>query len=281
MLQWLCSKLLQRQAPPLGPEPSDESVDADKAAVDDGLTLGLPDSNQQEPLLSDDEDARPAASPSRISRWHTRLAGSQTPGQERGQSDVSPWHLKQPPPTSPFVQSAQWRQQVAEGAAADGVDGGGGYAFPSSTPAHAAAKAQKSPWSQEKTVFSVNESPRFKERKVFEVGAQQRTPGNAAAVVQEPRDNTPKQEGSISPLVASGKIVNLATGRLIHMHKSTYNELLSQGYTADLQQGVLVPPGRQGTSPAAAAAAAAAAGSSRQTPSGNLRQRRAAATTPQ
>jgi hypothetical protein len=189
----------------------------------------------------------------------------------------SPLHLRQGPPLSPAVlavqpnlQQHQWRQQevpmrqqaaaAPAPAAAAGYDAGS-YSFPSSTPRAAAkptppaaARPKSSPWSNERLVMDVDSR-----QAVSPPPPPQLSPAAAAG------------QGSVSPLVQQGKILNPVSGKVIMFNKPAYNQLVSQGYTPDLTLGVMVPPGGGA---AAAAPQAPASGAGRAAmPGSQVRQR--------
>jgi hypothetical protein len=76
----------------------------------------------------------------------------------------------------------------------------------------------------------------------------------------------------LSPLVQQGKILNPLTNKAIAFNKPTYNLLISEGYTPDLVNGVMLPPADNA---AAAQQADAGGGSSGRavTPGSQMRQR--------
>lgn len=49
-------------------------------------------------------------------------------------------------------------------------------------------------------------------------------------------------ETPVSPLIQRGLVYNEATGRTIHIGKSTYNKLVMEGYEIDEARGILTPP---------------------------------------
>jgi hypothetical protein len=189
----------------------------------------------------------------------------------------SPLHLRQGPPLSPTVLAVQpdlqhqWRQQevpmrqqaAASPAAAAGYNAVG-YRFPSSTPPPAAkpptaAKPKSSPWSNERLVMDVDSR-----QAVSPLPPPQLSPGMQAAAGQ----------GSVSPLVQQGKILNPVSGKVIMFNKPAYNQLVSQGYTPDLALGVMVPPGGGAAAAAAAAQQAGGSGAGRAVTAGSqVRQR--------
>lgn len=79
--------------------------------------------------------------------------------------------------------------------------------------------------------------------------------------------STPSQAGLdvsplVSPLVKSGLILNVETGRPIKIAGDLYNKLTESGYTPDLRAGLLSPPAAGGTP-----------GSEQKTPKGSARRR--------
>lgn len=103
---------------------------------------------------------------------------------------------------------------------------------------------QASPFSSERVVVELRHTP------------QQPRADHLAEAVHNHHDDDDDGDGpSISPLVRQGKIINDQTGRTILMNKPTYNNLLDQGWTADLHAGLLRPPQQQRSTPRAAHAA--------------------------
>lgn len=271
-------------------------------SLDEAAGSPLPDDDADhaaEPLLSDEEDEQRTASKRRLQqRRRARQAAAQQQYEEDEQQQQqqapaldhvgsfrewagsspaagggSPYRLKQGPPLSPNVLAVQpdlqqhrWRQQevamrqqaaAAPAAAAAGETGG--YHFPSSS-----RPAQASPWSQGKLVMDVTNR-----QAVSPPPAPQLSPAVPAA-------SPAAGQASLSPLVQQGKILNPLTNKAIQFNKPTYNMLLSEGYTPDLVNGVMLAPA-DGPAAAAAQQASAGGGSSGRaaavTPGSQVRQR--------
>ncbi|KAF6266577.1 hypothetical protein COO60DRAFT_4338 [Scenedesmus sp. NREL 46B-D3] len=195
-----------------------------------------------EPLLSDEEEEQRTAS-KRRQRQRRRGPYPQPAQQQQVYEEAEEQHQR-----APLVDKVG---SFCDWAATAGTDAKG-YQFPSSTP------PKSSPWSQERLVMDVGDR-----QAVSPPPAPQLSPAPSAAG---------GGQGAISPLVLKGKIVNPLTNKPIAINKQTYNMLISQGYTADLVEGVLLAPGGD----AAAAQQAGVGGSSAGravTPGSQVRQR--------
>jgi hypothetical protein len=226
----------------------------------------------------------PVGKVSSFSEWAAapRSAAARAAAAAAAAGQRSPLHLRQGPPLSPTVlavqpnlQQRQWRQQevaihqhpaVSPVAAAAAGGEAGGYRFPSSTtPGVApAGKTSSSPWSQDRLVMDISNR-----QAVSPPAAPQLSPGVPAA---SPAAAAAAQ-GAMSPLVQQGKILNPLTNKAILLNKATYNMLVSDGYTPDLVNGVMLPPGEHAAAAARPADIGGSSGGRAVTPGSQVRQR--------
>jgi len=176
-------------------------------------------------------------------------------GQQRRQRlmrESPPLHLRTPPPDSTYLQQPLrmaskrkdlQQQMLPENLRDRAVEPSpdAAYKFPTSG----------SPWSSEKVVVDLSaRRPQSVSPPQLATAAVVGRDAAAAVNSQRPADAA---GAAMSPLVQAGKIINPNTGKAVLINKAKYNELIDQGYHADLVNGILVPP-------TAAATAAAAAG---------------------
>jgi hypothetical protein len=233
---------------------------------------------QQQQPLSPRQPAAAAPVPAvQGGGWFTRWSNpAAEPAPAAPTQKPSLLHLHAPPPESPAVRHASKQRPVSksqqlqqrksaavyEDSATDESDGGEDQ------------EQQRSPWSQEKLVVDISRPAAARRPAAASGRAATATPPTRGAGAASRTPTTAAAgsggAGEVSPLVAMGKIFNAESSRVIHIGKGKYQDLINQGYTADLKNGVLLPPGGGGGGGGSGSGAA-------QATAGNVTPRRPAA----